>query len=734
MSVFYHEKSREFHLTNGRISYILSILDNGEPGHIYFGKAVHDRPSFAHRIEYRCREMSPYCFPDRPEFSMNHLQQEYPNFGHGDLREPAYVVRRGTGSTICEFRFRAYRISRGKPPLPGLPSTYTESDDEADTLELELFDERMQASLTLTYTIFRDFDAVARSVRFENHSTEPLVLERAMSASIDFPDRDFEMIRLTGTWARERAVQRTALSNGIQRIYSRRGCSGAVHNPFLALVRPDTTEHSGEAYGFSLVYSGNFLAQTEVDAFDVSRVMLGIHPDGFSWPLRPGERFTTPEAVAVYSDSGLSGMSGVFHPLYRSRLARGTWRDRPRPILINSWEAAYFDFDEEKLMALARKAADVGIELFVLDDGWFSTRTNDHSGLGDWWYNKERFPNGLGGFARRLKQLGLDFGFWIEPEMVNADSELYRAHPDWILRDPDRFASLTRNQYVLDYSRPEVVTYIGDLICAALRESGAVYIKWDMNRCITECFSSALGPEDQGTVYHRYILGVYALYERLTREFPHVLFESCASGGARFDPGMLYYAPQCWTSDNTDAMQRVEIQYGTSFVYPISCMGAHVSASPNHQLNRHSSLSARADAAIFGTFGYELDLTRLPQEDLDEIARQVAWMKQHRALMQFGDFYRLRSPFECDDAAWMVVSPDASEAVVGWYRFRQPASPAFSRVRLRGLDPDADYIVQPLGLILGGDELMHMGLSTSDLPDDTPCDSKTKRFYLSMQK
>lgn len=734
MSIFYHEKSREFHLTNGTISYIISILDNDELGHLYFGKAVRDRDSFEHLLEYTWRDMSPYCFPDRPAFSMNQLRQEYPSFGHGDLREPAYEIRRENGSMISEFRYKTHRIYCGKPKLCGLPATYVEDDSEAETLEIVLCDEKMQADITLVYTIFRDFNAIARSVRFENHGTETLMLERALSASVDFPDKEFEAIKLTGTWARERSVQRMPLADGIQRIYSRRGCSSAVYNPFLALARPETTENSGEAYGFSLVYSGNFLAQVEVDAFDVSRVMLGINPDGFDWPLHPGESFVTPEAVAVYSDEGLSAMSRTFHHLYQRRLARGTWRDRPRPILLNSWEAAYFDFDEETLMTLARKAADIGIELFVLDDGWFGSRTNDHSGLGDWWCNKERFPNGLGGFARRLKELGLDFGFWIEPEMVNEDSELYRAHPDWIIHDPDRFSCLIRHQYILDYSRPEVVDYIYGLISQVLRESGASYIKWDMNRCISECFSSALPPEEQGTVYHRYILGVYSLYERLTSEFPDVLFESCASGGARFDPGILYYAPQGWASDNTDAMQRVEIQYGTSFVYPLSSIGAHVSASPNHQLNRASSLSTRADVAVFGTFGYELDLTKLPQEELDEIAQQIVWMKQHRSLMQFGNFYRLRSPFESEDAAWMVVSQDRREAVVGWYRFRQPASGKYTRIQLCGLDPDADYTVDPNGLVLGGDELMRIGLSTSDLPGDVLCDCKSKRFYLSAKK
>ncbi len=730
MSILYREDSRQFHLTNGKISYIFCVLDNGELGHLYFGPAVRDRESFTHWVELARRDMALCCFADRPDFSMNHIRQEYPSFGHGDLHMPAYEIQRPNGSRITEFVYRGHRIYAGKPRLEGLPATYTESDEEACTLEIDLYDACCRTTLTILYTIFEDLPAIARSARFACEGGEGIRIGRALSLCLDLPDKNFEMVELAGAWARERSVVKRPLCYGLQGVYSRIGCSGPSFNPFLALTRPGTTESQGEVYGFSLVYSGNFMAQVEVDTFDVSRVTMGIHPDGFCWPLQPGQSFQTPEAVMVYSAEGLTGMSQVYHQLYRRRLARGVWRDRPRPILINNWEATYFDFDEEKLLRLARTAARAGIELFVLDDGWFGARTSDRAGLGDWVPNPERLPQGIGGLARKIRQLGLSFGLWIEPEMVNPDSDLYRAHPDWIISDPDHFACLSRNQYVLDFSRPEVVEHIYKQISAVLRESGAEYIKWDMNRCISECFSRALPAEQQGTLYHRQILGVYALYERLTREFSHILFESCSSGGARFDPGMLYYAPQTWTSDNTDAMQRVEIQYGTSFVYPLSSIGAHVSASPNHQLGRCSSLSARAHVAMFGTFGYELDLGRLSEAELEEISAQTAWMKEHRELLQFGRFYRLCSPFEEEAAAWMVVSEDKTRAIVGWYRFRQPAHGRFTRIRLRGLDPNLDYTVAPANRVMGGDELMQIGLSTSDPAQEPRGDGKTRLYLL----
>ena len=479
------------------------------------------------------------------------------------------------------------------------------------------------------------------------------------------------------------------------------------------LRRPGTDEEKGEVIGFSLIYSGNFLAQVEVDTWDTARVTLGINPFGFDWKLAPGESFQTPEAVMVYSYEGMGAMSRTFHQLYRSRLARGLWRDKARPILINNWEATYFDFTEDKLISIAEAAHKDGVELFVLDDGWFGARSNDFAGLGDWTPNPKRLPEGLAGLSKQINSLGMLFGLWFEPEMVNKDSDLYRAHPDWIIHVPGRRDSHGRNQYVLDFSRPEVVDCIYDQIARLLDEAHISYVKWDMNRSITEPYSEALPADRQGELFHRYILGVYSLYDRLTTNFPHVLFESCASGGGRFDPGMLYYAPQCWTSDDSDAAERLKIQYGTSFCYPISSIGAHVSAVPNHQVNRTTPLETRANVACFGTFGYELDLNKLSHEEREQVRSQIAFMKEYREVIQFGDFYRLRSPFDGNFTAWMAVSPDKRTALVGWYRFFSEANSPFHRVRLQGLDPDLCYTVDS-GQNHYGDELMRLGLITTD--------------------
>ncbi|MDE6357509.1 MAG: alpha-galactosidase, partial [Eubacteriales bacterium] len=446
-----------------------------------------------------------------------------------------------------------------------------------------------------------------RSARFSN---EKFVLTNAMSFSVDLPDYKYEMIELTGAWSRERNVKTRKLEHGTQGIYSMRGCSSGNYNPFIALKRFNTDEFSGEVYGFSLVYSGNFLAQVDVDTYDVARVTLGINPNNFNWTLNNGEEFQTPEVVSVYSDKGLNKMSQTYHTLYRTRLARGYWRDRERPILVNNWEATYFDFNEEKIISLAEKAKELGIELLVLDDGWFGKRNDDTSSLGDWYVNLEKLPNGISGLSKKITDMGISFGLWIEPEMVNKDSDLYRAHPEYMLATPNRNISHGRNQYILDFSKKEVIDYIYTMLEKVISESKISYIKWDMNRCMSEVFSSGMDSEYQGKVMHKYILGVYDLYERLISKFPEILFESCASGGARFDPGMLYYAPQCWTSDNTDAIERLKIQYGTSMVYPLSSIGSHVSAIPNHQVFRNTPIETRANVAYFGTFGYELDLNK----------------------------------------------------------------------------------------------------------------------------
>ena len=714
MPIIYNEKTREFHLYNQEISYIIKILDNDQPGQLYYGKRLTHREDFSHLFEYAMRDMSPYAFEGNSTFSLENIKQEYPTFGCGDMRFPAYEIERENGSHVVEFVYKEHKIYNGKPKLEGLPATYVESDDEAQTLELVLEDTSINTRIVLLYTIYEAFPVIARSVRFECDSGEKITLLSAMSACVDLPDKDYEMIDLAGVWARERHVRRHKLDYGIQSIYSMRGCSSYQFNPFLALARENADEFQGQVYGFSLVYSGNFLAQTEVDNYDTARVLMGIHPNGFKWTLGKGESFQTPEMVMVYSEAGLNGMSQTFHKLYRTRLARGTWRDKVRPILINSWEAFYFDFDAPKLLGLADAATDLGMELFVLDDGWFGKRDDSTSSLGDWYPNEEKLKGTLKELAEKINAKGLKFGLWIEPEMTNKDSDLYRAHPDWLLAEQGKRICHSRTQYVLDFSKKEVREYIGDMLENLLAEVPVSYIKWDMNRTFSEVFSNGNDREYQGKVCHKYILGVYELYERLTSRFPHVLFESCASGGARFDPGMLYYAPQGWTSDDTDAIERLKIQYGTSMVYPVSCMGSHVSASPNHQTNRVTPIETRADVAYFGTFGYELDLLKLGEEDKAEIRRQIAFMKEKRDLIQKGTFYRLKSPFEGNETAWMIVSEDQKKALVGYYRVMQPVNVGFKRLKLKGLKEDTCYKVSGYAYDCYGDELMQVGMILSD--------------------
>ena len=713
MSIFYHESTQTFHLTNGEISYLMKVLPNGALGQLYCGQAVRDRESFDHLLELRSRPMSSCVFEGNRYFSLEHCKQEYPAYGSTDFRHPAVELCQPNGSRITDFVYHSHTVMPGKPALPGLPATYCEADGEAETLTVCLRDPLLEVELYLNYTIFAGQPALARSACLKNRGGQDLHLTAAMSLSLDLPDSGYEFVHFSGAWSRERFMKVRQLEQGIQSVESTRGHSSATHNPFVMLRRPGTGEDSGEVMGFSLIYSGNFLAQAEVDTWDTTRVTLGINPFGFDWKLSPGGRFQTPEAVVVWSGEGMGEMSRTFHRLYRTRLARGYWRDRPRPILLNNWEATYFDIDEDKLFNIAKTAKEDGVELFVLDDGWFGARCNDRAGLGDWVANPERLPGGITGIAGRVEGLGMKFGLWFEPEMVNEDSDLYRAHPDWVLRTPDRRASLGRNQLVLDFSRPEVVDHIHGMMAKILSEAKVSYVKWDMNRSITEAYSAALPPDRQGEVCHRYILGVYSLYERLTANFPHVLFESCASGGGRFDPGMLYYAPQCWTSDDSDAAERLKIQYGTSFCYPVSSMGAHVSAVPNHQVNRVTPLYTRANVAFFGAFGYELDLGRLTEEERSQVREQIAFMKEYREVLQFGDFYRLLSPFEGNITAWMVVSPDRRTALAGWYRTLNEVNGPFRRMKLRGLDPALDYTVNGCS-VHGGDELMEVGLLTTD--------------------
>jgi alpha-galactosidase len=730
MNIFYHESSGTFHLQNDFISYIIKRLPNGQLGQLYFGKAIRDRESFDHLVEMNHRPMTAYVFEGNKKFSLDHIKQEYPSYGTTDFRHPAVEIVQPNGSRITDFVYVSHTISAGKPKLENLPATYTEQDDEAQTITFLLHDGLLDVDLELNYTLFADKPALARSARFINKGSLDLHLTHAMSLSLDLPDCDYEFVHFSGAWSRERHMKVRKLEMGIQSVESTRGTSSHNHNPFVVLKRPETTEFSGEAIGFSLVYSGNFLAQAEVDTWGTTRLTMGINPFQFDWKLTPGESFQTPEAVMVYSTTGLNGMSQVYHKLYQKRLARGYWRDRPRPILINNWEATYFDFTEDKLVTIAEAAKNDGVELFVLDDGWFGARCNDFAGLGDWVANTDRLARGITGLAERIDALGMKFGLWFEPEMVNMDSDLFRAHPDWRICTPNRRVSHGRNQYVLDYSRKEVVDYIYGMMAKILSEAKVSYIKWDMNRCITEAFSAALPADQQGELFHRYILGVYDLYDRLTTNFPQVLFESCASGGGRFDPGLLYYAPQGWASDDSDAIERLKIQYGTSMCYPISSIGAHVSVVPNHQVFRVTPIATRANVAHFGTFGYELDLNKLTEEERKQVREQIKFMKKYREVIQFGTFYRLISPFDnANFTAWMVVSEDQKTALVGYYKILNEVNGPYHRVKLCGLNPDMQYTVDGDASHYG-DELMNLGLLTTDgaAGELTPEDRKSVDF------
>ena len=695
MAIIFHKQSKCFHLYNNEVSYIMRIMENGQLENLYYGKKIHDKEEFAYFHDEAMRSQMSVCIPEPGLLSMQYTRQEYPSYGTGDYRSPAVTIAQENGSRIIDFKYAGHEIYSGKKEILPLPATYVEEKEEAETLEVTLHDNVMDTDLILSYTIYEAYPVITRNTKFVHKGKEKIVLERAMSASVEFLDMDYEMVQLSGGWSRERYVKNRKLEMGIQSIQSLNGtCCGAEHNPFLALKRPHTTESQGEVYGFSLVYSGNYLGQVEVSTFDMTRVMMGINPEDFSWELKSGESFQTPEVVMVYSDKGLNKMSQTYHRLYRKRLMHGEWRDKARPILLNNWEATYFDFNEEKILTIAKKAKEAGVELFVLDDGWFGARNDDYRGLGDWYVNLEKLPDGISGLSRKVEELGLKFGLWVELEMVNKDSDLYRAHPDWIISAPNRFESHARHQNVLDFSRKEVVDYIYEMIAKVIRESSISYIKWDMNRYMSEPYSKGSAPCEQGKVMHKYILGVYDLYTRLTTEFPHILFESCASGGARFDPAMLYFAPQTWCSDDTDASERTKIQYGTSYVYPIVSMGSHVSAVPNHQMHRITPIETRANVAYFGTFGYELDLNLLSDAEIETVKKQIAFMKEHRELIQMdGDFYRLLSPFEGNETAWMVVSSDKTQAVAAFYQRLNKVNASWLRLKLDGLDANTKYEV-----------------------------------------
>ncbi|MBS4750494.1 alpha-galactosidase [Carnobacteriaceae bacterium zg-ZUI78] len=717
MSISVQLENKEFHLYNDEISYIMHLLPNGHIGHLYYGKRVSEKKSYQHLFQGVSRPLGACVFDDDDTFSLHYTKQEYACYGTTDFGLPAFSLRQSDGSTLSDFKYREHRVLQGKPHIKGLPHTYTNDDLEAQTLEIILEDNISSTILYLYYTIFEKYPVITRHASFEQIGQESVSIEKAMSICLDLPDSVYEWMHLDGAWGRERHLITSKLQSGNQSIYSLKGASSSEHNPFIALKRPYTTEDIGEAIGCSLVYSGNFYAGIDVKTHGISRLLMGIHSDYFCWELKPNERFDTPEVVLVYSDCGLNKMSQIYHAFYREHLIRGTWKEKPRPVLLNNWEAMSFDFDESSILALVDEAKQVGMELFVLDDGWFGHRNHDASGLGDWTVNKEKLPNGLESIISHVHSLDMMFGLWIEPEMVNKDSLLYREHPDWIVHHPNRRQSPSRHQHTLDLSREDVYQNIYKQLHTLLSTNQIDYIKWDMNRYMTETYSLYYDARHQGELFHRYILNVYRLYEALTTEFPHVLFESCASGGARFDAGMLYYAPQTWTSDNTDAIERLFIQYGTSMVYPLVSMGCHVSEVPNQQVNRVTPLHTRANVAFFGNFGYELDLSKLTVEEKNSVREHIQFYKTYRDVFQKGTFYRLLSPYTDIDTAWQVISEDKKTVIVGYYQQLTRANRGFRRFVLKGVSPEKMYQCQKG--VFYGNELMCVGLPIDNQEHDT---------------
>ncbi|MDY2770418.1 MAG: alpha-galactosidase [Eubacteriales bacterium] len=684
MSIFYDENQKSFYLGAGKASYVLHVDEDGRLLNQHWGVRVPDgaiQPDLSH-------------YPTLASFDprTNALPWELPTRGSGWYGEPAVAATNAKGDDMVQLTYVSHAIYMGKNRLPGLPATFARREGDAETLEIELMDRLTGLRVTAVYGVFERTGAITRSLRLKNESGEDMQINGVLSASAPVHGSGYDVIHLKGAWARERHVMRQTQGEGEYRIFSQRGASGHEANPFLALCEKSATEFSGEVWAVSLVYSGSFEALSYVNNTENSRLSIGLNPDVFTWKLEPGETFVSPEAAMVYSPDGLNGMSHAFHRLYSENLMRSKWFERDRPILINNWEATYFNFNEEKILQIARRAKELGVEMLVLDDGWFGKRNTDNCSLGDWVVNPEKLPGGLNGLSDRLHDLGLKFGLWFEPEMISPDSDLYRAHPDWCLHVDGRARVEMRNQLILDLSRREVQDYIIESVSAVLESARIEYVKWDMNRNMTEPFSGAQTPERQKETQHRYMLGLYRVLEEITARFPEILFESCSGGGGRFDPGMLYYMPQTWTSDDSDAVERMFIQYGTSFVYPPCAMGAHVSAVPNHQTGRTTAMQTRGDVALGGNFGFELDLSQLSDADAETVRRLIEREKQVRTLVRTGEFTRLLSPFDHPYAAWQFRARDNSEALVCAYRLMtRPATPHLL-LRASGLDESAVYM------------------------------------------
>lgn len=708
MPITFDEKRKIFKLDTLDSTYAIGIRE-GYLIHLYYGKKIPDDNLLDLPFRGYFTTISPKnVHVDDYKFSLDVQPMEYSCNGSGDYRLAALSIKDSMGRTTTDIRYLDHKIYDGKPKLKGLPATYCNDDSEAQTLELITIDKFTGAKVTLYYTAFANYSVVTESVKVENTGKETFEIEKVASCCVNFPSMDYNMINLSGVWSRERRVITRHLAHGIQSVASKRGSSSHNHNPFVALVDDKGGEDFGDAFGFNLVYSGNFSADIETDYLDCTRLVMGINPIDFTWVVEPGDEFQSPEVVMVYSDSGMGKMSRTFHDLYNNNLIRGEWKNKKRPLLINSWEGSGFDFDQETLVRYAKEAKKLGIELLVMDDGWFGHRDSDNSSLGDWFVNESKLKGGLTKLIERVNAEGVQFGIWYEPEMISEDSELYKAHPDWCVHVEGREQSPARQQYVIDMTRQDVRDCIFNQMYDVLSKNNIAYLKWDYNRAITEPASVMLDARHSKEFFHRFILGTYELMDRITSAFPHILFESCAGGGGRFDAGMLYYMPQAWASDNTDPIERLTIQFGTTMCYPASSMGAHVSACDR------TGIETKAAVAMAGTFGYELDPKEMSEEDKEKVKEQVKNYHRYYNVIHFGDLYRIIAPtddeFKC---AWEYVAKDKSEALLTVV-IKNRAPHDFLLIKMKGLDPEKMYRDETDGEIYSGALLMNAGINLTD--------------------
>lgn len=702
-------KDKIFNLETENTLYQMKVDRFGVLNHLWYGEKTDCCMDYL--LDYPDAGFSGNIYEAENErtYSLNTLPQEYSTSGVGDFRISAISVTHEDGSNALDLRVREYQIKKGKYEIPGLPAVYAK-EDEAETLEITLKDTATEAEVILKYGVFEKEDVITRSVVVKNSGKTPIVINKVHSMCLDIPYGDWEWMHFYGRHTMERQAERVPVLHGISESSSSRGTSSHHQNPAVLLCEKDCTETNGHCIGAALMYSGGFQAQVEKDQLEQVRLVMGIHPDTFEWTLEAGEAFYTPEVILSCSTTGFAKLSQNFHHIIRNHVCRGTYQLSSRPVLINNWEATYFDFNEEKILNIARQASKLGIDMMVLDDGWFGKRDDDCSGLGDWFVNEKKLNGGLKALVEKINAMGMKFGLWFEPEMVSEDSDLYRNHPDWAIQIPGRKPMRSRYQLVLDMSNPEVVDYLYGVMSAILRENHIEYVKWDMNRSISDWYTATLSRGRQMEMPHRYVLGLYELLEKLTSEFPDVLFEGCSGGGGRFDAGMMYYCPQIWCSDDTDAHERTFIQYGTSFFYPTSTVGSHVSAVPNHQTGRITSIETRGVVAMAGSFGYELDLNQLSEEEKTVVAKQVTHYKEYQSLIYNGDYYRLANPFEDGMSAWSWISEDKKTILVQGVLFRAKPNVLRKTLRLMGLEAKKNYKIAGTEEVYTGVALMSGGV------------------------